>query len=121
MRSLKNITNNVLSPNSLFLDRDIQKNKILNKKINEIQDSNLSHIQKIFFLLEDCKKYGTLPFSGIARCSFIATKFVKSLKDNKLISDQEYEGIFKNINTVSTQINSDYLKLLNKKISKIIL
>jgi len=118
LKGLRNITNFVLSPNNDILNKDIDLNKIVDRKIEEIQNSNLSHIQKIFFFLEDCKKYGTLPFSGIARCSFIATKFIQSLKKINLISNQEYESIFKNINTISAQINIDYRKFLQNKITK---
>ncbi len=118
LKSLKRITNFILSSNYKILDEDIKKNELLLKNIEKIQNSNLSHIQKIFFLIEDCKKYGTLPFSGIARCSFVATKLIKSLKIMKLISDEEFENIFKSVNTISNQINNDYKKYLNNSISK---
>jgi phosphohistidine swiveling domain-containing protein len=116
LNSLKHITNFAIS--SKLLDEDIKKNKILDKNITNIQNSKLSHIQKIFFLIQDCKKYGTLPFAGIARCSFITTKLLKSLNQMKLISQDEYESIFRSINTISTQIKNDFEKYLRGKINK---
>ena len=48
--------------------KDIQRIEELKKKQSLIQNSNLYYIDKIF-LLEDCKKFGTLPF-GISRVCF---------------------------------------------------
>ena len=31
------------------------------------------HIDKIYWLIEDCKRFGTLPFAGLARNAFVAT------------------------------------------------
>ena len=39
----------------------------------------MNSIESIFFLLHDCKEFGTLPFSGIARCAFVATKILRTL------------------------------------------
>ena len=37
----------------------------------EILDSNLNEIEKMYWLTEDCKRYGTLPFAGLARAGFL--------------------------------------------------
>ncbi len=118
LNNLRHLTNLAVSKKYKLLDKDIEKNKLLLKNISKIQNSKLSHIQKIFFLIQDCKRYGTLPFAGIARCSFIATKLIKSLNKMKLISDNEFENIFRSVNTISNQINTDYKKYLKGKISK---
>ena len=39
---------------------------ILKEKISLIKKSKLSHIQKIYYLISDCKRYGTLPFAKIS-------------------------------------------------------
>lgn len=118
VKNLRYLTNYIISSKYKLLDKDIKKNKLLFKSIENIQNSKLSHIQKIFFLIQDCKKLGTLPFSGIARCSFVATKLLKSLQSMNLISKEEFEIIFKSVNTISNQISYDYKKYLNNKISK---
>ena len=37
------------------------------------------------------KNYGTLPFAGVARLAFIATKFLKSLYNENQINQEEIE------------------------------
>ena len=32
-------------------------------------------IDKIYWLIEDCKRFGTYPFAGFARCGFVAISF----------------------------------------------
>lgn len=37
----------------------------------------MGKIEKIYWLLEDCKRYGTLPFAGVARVAFIAVQILR--------------------------------------------
>ena len=76
------------------------------------------HIQKIFFLVEETKKNGTLPFAGIARLAFITTKILYSIRDIKLLDENELQGIFNSVNSITKYINHDLKKLKKKKISK---
>ena len=47
-------------------------------------------------LLEDCKKFGTVPFSMMARLAFISSAILKSLIKNKQISNRSAEIFMKN-------------------------
>ena len=40
--------------------------KILQAKQNEIFKLNLDYLARIYWLIEDCKKYGNYPFAGVA-------------------------------------------------------
>ena len=108
--SLKKLTNNILKPNKKILIKEIKKIEMLEKRLKFIKKSKLSHIQKIYYLINDCKKFGTLPFSGIARCAFISKSILDSLNKQKYISDQELENFYLQINTISKEINHDYFK-----------
>ena len=44
------------------------------KKKKEIGQSNLYSIDKIFWLIEDCKRYGAEPFAGLARSVLLQSK-----------------------------------------------
>ena len=57
-----------------------------------------------------------MPFAGLARCAFISTKFIKTLNEKDIISQDDVENFYKSINNVSTQINNDYIK--TEKITK---
>ncbi len=112
--SLKKLTNYILNPKNKILDNEIKKVEILKKKITFISNSKLSHIQKIYYLVSDCKKYGTLPFAGIARCAFISKSILDSLKERKLINDKDIENFYLQVNTISKQINDNYIKSKKK-------
>ena len=43
------------------------------------RDAAIDKISRIYWLLEDCKRYGTLPFAGLARAGFIAVQLLRSL------------------------------------------
>ena len=70
--SLKRLTNNIINSKNHTLNKEIEKINKLKQKISLIKKSKLSHIQKIYYLISDCKRYGTLPFAGVARCAFIS-------------------------------------------------
>ncbi len=109
---LKDLTNNLFEKKNDLLNYEINKFDVLNKKINEIKISKLSEIQKIFFLIDDCKNFGTLPFSGIARLAFIFTSFLRSFKKLKILNQEEIENIYSNTDTVTKHINRESLKAL---------
>ena len=113
--SLKKLTKKIINPKNCYLNNEIEKIEILEKKIIDISNSKLSHIQKIYYLIHDCKKYGTLPFAGIARCAFISKSILDSLKSLKLLSASDLENFYLNIKTISKEIISDYLKSKNNR------
>ena len=115
LKKLKDLTNNILLNQSKYLFNDINKIELLNNKIGQIKKSKLSHIQKIYYLIDSCKNYGTLPFSGIARCAFISKSILDSLVENKILTNNEISRLFLSINTISKKINNDYINSLKKK------
>jgi len=69
-------------------------------------------------LLLDCRKYGTLPFSTMARISFISSILLKSLKNEKQIPLNFIENFMKSIFTPLSEIQYDVELLSKNKISK---
>ena len=65
-RHLKSLTKNIIKSDTGLWQQDINKIKELDKKCKIILNSRQSKISKIYWLLEDCKRYGTLPFAGLA-------------------------------------------------------
>ena len=49
-------------------------------------------MQKFYYLIDYCKKYGTLPFAGIARCAFISKSILDSLKTKNLIDNKDIDN-----------------------------
>ena len=60
--------------------KDYAKIGKLNLRYAEIINIDLSKIEKVYWLLVDCKRYGTLPFVSLARVGFIAVQMLQSLE-----------------------------------------
>jgi hypothetical protein len=69
-------------------------------------------------LLKNCRKFGTLPFSTMARISFISSVLLKSLENQKQISNNFLENFMKSISTPLSKIQNDTYLLSKNKISK---
>ena len=112
-KKLINLTNKIISGN--YLQKDLDNINLLKKKVDELTKSKLSHIQKIYYLLDDCKKFGTLAFAGIARCAFISKSIFDSLLEEKIIKPKAIHEFYLSLETISKDINNDYIKSLKKK------
>ena len=111
---LRNVTNRIIDHESGLWRRDYEKIQILNKRYDEIMGSDFSRIEKVYWLLEDCKRYGTLPFAGLARAAFIAVQILRSLVTCGVFTDADYESFMCGINTVSSDMNRDFQELPQK-------
>ena len=92
--------------------------KKLIKKQNQISKLKIHHINKIYFLIEDCKKYGTYAFCGIARCAFIAIEMLNSFVHEEIISEKEKSNFLNSIKTINKQMQVDLNKLNKSKFVK---
>ena len=109
--SLKDITNKSFEE----FDRDSESLKKLTDNFYKVMNSEMYIIDKIYWLVEDCKKYGTLAFAGLARCGFIAVDLLNSLEKIKIISEEEKYNFFRSINTITSEMSIDISKLNKKK------
>jgi hypothetical protein len=105
--SLKQINVNALKQK----DKAIKLIEQLKNRQTLIQKSNLYEIDKIYWLIQDCKKYGTLPFAGLARSAFIAIELLNSLEEKKIINQNEKENFLTNIKTITTEMKNDLINL----------
>ena len=71
----------------------------------------MEDVEKVFWLLEDCKRYGTLPVAGLARGAFIAVQILKSLTACGILTEKDYELFMNEVNTVSSGMNADFRDL----------
>jgi phosphohistidine swiveling domain-containing protein len=73
--------------------------------------SSLDPVSRIYWLLEDCKRYGTLPFAGLARAGFIAVQMLRSLVASGVLSQDDYDRFMRSLDTVSSQLPRDLATL----------
>ena len=64
-------------------------------------------MSRIYWLLEDCKRYGTLPFAGLARAGFIATQMLRSLVTVGVLTAEELSRFMAGLDSVSAAIGRD--------------
>ena len=108
---LKKITINsfsILEKSLLDLDKLAQSQK-------SIIDSNIYEIDKIYWLIEDCKKFGTSSFASVARCAFIANDFLNSFEEKKIFTKKDKLLFLSSIKTVVSEMNVDLERLSKSK------
>ena len=92
--------------------KNLNKLEETNKKIN---NSDIYLIDKIYWLIEDCKKYGTYTFAGASRCGFIAIEMLESMVRKKIVNQDEKNKFLNSIETISSKISKDFIKLNKNK------
>ena len=116
--SLLQITNHIIHPQYGLYKEDINKIKELEQNHKRILESDISLVDKIYWLIEECKAYGTLPFAGVARAAFIAIQFLQSFVNQKIITTSDYDEYMNSLNTISKQFREDIERLKNCSITK---
>ena len=124
-QSLKEMTNNIIQnlndilkeSNESIITLERNREKIL---LN-LKDSSKNHnimLQSIEKLLNDCKIYGAIPFSRMARIAFISNIMLKSLtKIGKI--DKKFEvALMQSISTPLPKFQEDASNYIEQKISR---
>ena len=106
-KSLKFINKQALKQFPIYL-KNINTLKLKQEKLVK---SKMYEIDKINWLIEDCKRYGTYSFAGLARCGFIAIELLNSFVDMEIIDESQKSIFLKNINTITTEMLIDKNKL----------
>lgn len=116
--SLLDITNRIINPKTGLYKKDLEQAEILTENRRKIMGSGISTVDKIYWLIEECKTYGTLPFAGVARAAFIAVQFLKSFVKMSIITENEYHAYMAGLSTVSKRISADSDRLGKGELSK---
>lgn len=116
--SLLELTNSIIDPKKGLYKDDIAKISVLENNYNKIIRSDISVVDKIYWLIEECKTYGTLPFAGVARAGFIAVQFLKSFINIGIINRREYDAYMNSLDTVNRRMNRDLQRFYKGEITK---
>jgi phosphohistidine swiveling domain-containing protein len=109
--SLRRLTNRIIHAETGLWRQDRDKIDILNSSRTTIHDAPIDKISRIYWLLEDCKRYGTLPFAGLARAGFIAVQLLHSLIATGVFDETECATFLANLETVGSRIGRDFASL----------
>lgn len=109
--ALRRLTNQIIHGETGLWRQDREKIDILAARLASLHDTTLDKISRIYWLTEDCKRYGTLPFAGLARAGFIAIQLLRSLVTTRVIDAAEYGTFMASLNTVGSRIGRDFVRL----------
>lgn len=113
--SLRALTNRIIHPEKGLWRLDREKIDILADRLPAIRQSGNDKISRIYWLLEDCKRYGTLPFAGLARAGFVAVQLLRSLVAVGILNEAEYAAFLTSLETVGSSIGRDIASMTREQ------
>ena len=105
--SLRDLTNKVVHPDEGLWVEDAAKLETLDARREALFASEADSLDRIYWLLEDGKRYGTLPFAGLARAGFVAIQMLRSLVSVGVLSEADYDAFLASVSTISGQLAGD--------------
>jgi len=88
------------------------------QKINNSENASLHEkINIVTGLLDDARELGTPQFSRMARLAFIGNQYLRGLVSKGIISSSEREYFLSNIDTIASELNKDFDRVISKQLS----
>jgi hypothetical protein len=108
---LRDLTNAIIHPNDGLWRSDERRIATLTDRREKLLSSTSDSLDLVYWLLEDCKRYGTLPFAGLARAGFIAVQMLRSFVEVGVFTQSDYESFLRSVSTVGKQLAMDRVAL----------
>ena len=109
--ALRRLTNRIMHGETALWRRDREKIDLLARRLPTICNAKIDKISRIYWLIEDCKRYGTLPFAGLARAGFIAVQLLQSFVEVGVLNAEESATFMASLDTVGSRIGQDFAQL----------
>jgi adenylylsulfate kinase-like enzyme/phosphohistidine swiveling domain-containing protein len=109
--ALRRLTNRIMQGETALWRRDSAKIDLLARRLPIICNAEIDKISRIYWLIEDCKRYGTLPFAGLARAGFIAVQLLQSFVEVGVLNAEERATFMASVDTVGSRIGRDFAEL----------
>ena len=109
--ALRRLTNRITHGETALWRRDRAKIDLLEQRFRAVCNAEIDKISRIYWLIEDCKRYGTLPFAGLARAGFIAVQMLQSFVEAGVINAEEAATFMASVDTVGSRIGEDFARL----------
>lgn len=92
-----------------------QKSMRLSGRFKRLMASQMGTLGKLYWLIEDTRRFGTLPFGGVARSAFIATSILRGLFDDHLEHKRDvFEQFMGSLSSPAKQLGIDQ-KVLSRE------
>ncbi len=116
------LTQNIFDNYDTFKIKDLKDLRELSKRRRKrIEGSTNASIKDkikiIIDLLDDVRQLGTPQFSRMARLAFIGNQYLKDLVSKGIISNSDSEYFLLNIDTVASDLNNNFNRVLSKKLT----
>jgi glutamine kinase len=109
--ALRRLTNRIMHGETALWRADRAKIGLLAQRFSIICNAKIDKISCIYWLIEDCKRYGTLPFAGLARAGFMAVQLLQSLVEVGVLTAEESATFMASVDTVGSRIGRDLAQL----------
>jgi adenylylsulfate kinase-like enzyme/phosphohistidine swiveling domain-containing protein len=109
--ALRRLTNRIMHGETALWRRDRAKIDLLARRLPVICNAKIDKISRIYWLIEDCKRYGTLPFAGLARAGFIAVQMLQSFVETGVLNADESATFMASVDSVGSRIGRDFAQL----------
>lgn len=109
--SLLQLTNQVINVKHARWRDDELRFAQLESRRTKLLQSDATNLDRIYWLIEDGKRYGTLPFAGLARGAFIAVQILRSLVSANVLSERDFNLFMSSVKTVSSSLVLDQKSL----------
>lgn len=123
-KSLLEHTNYIIKNFELIAQRcDVMSSKLdknREKILSEYNSTKKDYLNKLSTaksLLDDCRQYGTIPFSTMARIAFVATALLNSLVKTGYVKQNFVNNVMHSIFSPLSEFRDDLTDYLDKKIS----
>lgn len=124
---LRNVTNRVLRPSGAALAEGSLDKALEDARLLELRQRHLmpptvpagtpfSLVAALTSLLEECKQWGTLPFSIAARHAFMAESLLRSAVRRGALREERLAAFKRTIRTVSGELSHDFAAAVRKPV-----
>ena len=98
-QGLKRVTQGALTR----LARDVAPVREMARRSGMVDHVGLRPIERVFALLDDCRRFGTLAFSHAARAGFVAGTFLRSFVATQLFTEPRRQEFMNSVSTVAKE------------------
>jgi phosphohistidine swiveling domain-containing protein len=105
--ALRDLTNQVIHPDEGLWRSDAARLEVLAQRQTVTAASRSPALERLYWTVEDIRRYGTLPFAGLARAAFIGVQMLRSLASTGVISQREEEQFLLGLSTIGKQVAVD--------------
>ena len=97
------------------IDTDYDSIRTLESRYKDASESGMAPLELACHLIEDCKRFGTLAFSHLARAGFVAATMLKSFVRTGSISERQFGEFMSSLGTVTTDFEVDALRVASNE------